>query len=135
MRVQLVNGQRRDPVPLGWLARIARRAVRRLRLRQPGVMAVTFVDSRAMRRVNRRFLGHRGLTDVVCFRYGGREPVLGEILVSPAFARAYAKQHRLSYRQELARYVVHGLLHWKGDDDRTPLQRGRMRKMEDRLLA
>lgn len=87
-----------------------------------------------MQRVNRQFLRHRGLSDVVCFRYG-REPVLGEILVSPAFARAYAKAHRLSYRQELARYVVHGLLHWKGYDDRTPRQRGRMRKMEDKLLA
>jgi len=132
--VQLVNCQRREPVPLGWLARIARRAVRRLCLRQRGVVAVAFVDSRAMRRVNRRFLRHRGLTDVVCFRYG-REPVLGEILVSPAFARAYAKAHRLSYRRELARYVIHGLLHWKGHDDRTPGQRDRMRKMEDELLA
>jgi len=97
-------------------------------------MVITCIDSRAMRQVNRRFLRHRGLTDVVCFRYSG-EPVSGEILIAPAFARAYAKRRGLSYRQELARYVIHGLLHWKGYDDKTPAQRRRMRMMEDKLLA
>ena len=63
------------------------------------------------------------------------QTIVGEILVAPAFARRYAKQHRLSYTDELARYVVHGLLHWVGYDDRTVNERRRMRRMEDQLLA
>ena len=134
MTLRLADRQTRDPVPLGWLARLARRAAKRLGIRRRGIVAVTFLNSRAMRRVNAQFLRHRGLTDVVCFRYD-REPIVGEILVSPACARRYAAAHGLSYRQELARYVIHGLLHWKGHKDETAAQRQTMRMMEDKLLA
>ncbi|MBI3088100.1 MAG: rRNA maturation RNase YbeY [Candidatus Omnitrophica bacterium] len=134
MSIQLVNRQTGQPVPLRRLARVAARAVRRLRLRVRGTLAVTFVDDRTMQRINRRFLRHRGLTDVVSFRYDG-EPIAGEILVAPAAARRYARAHGLTYADELARYVVHGLLHWAGHDDRTAAQQRRMRKLEDRLLT
>jgi probable rRNA maturation factor len=92
------------------------------------------VDAPTMRALNRRFLRHHGLTDVLSFRYD-EEPVVGEILVSPAFARRYADDHGVPYRQELARYVIHGLLHWAGHDDQTPSQRKRMRALEDALLG
>ena len=95
---------------------------------------MAFVDSRLMRRLNREFAGHRGLTDVLSFRYEG-EPIIGEVVVSPAFARQYATAHGLAYRKELARYALHGLLHWLGHQDRTKTQRDRMRAMEDQLLA
>ncbi len=104
---------------------------------------MNFIDPQTMRRLNRRFTTRTGLTDVLSFRYapacpanrrGAGRQVVGEILVSPACARRYAKQHGLSYRQELARYVIHGLLHWMGHEDRTARQRQKMRAMEDRLL-
>ena len=110
--ITLANRQRRDPVPVVWLSRVARTAVRRL---------------------NARFTGHRGLTDVLSFRFDG-EPVIGEIIVAPAAARRYARAHDVSYREELARYVVHGLLHWTGEEDRTAAQQRRMRRLEDRVL-
>jgi probable rRNA maturation factor len=105
----------------------------RLKVRGRGVFVMAFVDSRLMRRLNREFAGHRGLTDVLSFRYEG-EPVIGEVVVSPAFARQYAAAHGLPYRQELARYALHGLLHWLGHEDRTAAQRNRMHAMEDALL-
>ena len=131
--ITVANHQRRDPVPLAWMARLARSAVRRLRIRARGTLSVAFVDAAQMRRLNARFTGHRGLTDVLSFRFDG-EPIVGEILVAPAAARVYAKAHGLSYRDELARYVVHGLLHWTGEEDRTLAQQRRMRRLEDRLL-
>ena len=74
------------------------------------------------------------MTDVLAFRYDG-EPIVGEVLVAPAVALTYARQHRLAYAEELARYVVHGLLHWAGYEDRTMKQQRWMRAQEDRLLA
>lgn len=148
----MVNHQRRDPVPLAYLRRLAACVMRRLRIKEEGRLAVSFISRDAMRTANRRFLQHHGLTDVLSFRYrqasGHRtqdtglqlaacslQPIVGEILVAPSFARLYAKQHGLSYRDELARYVVHGLLHWVGYDDRTAKERRRMRAIEDTLLA
>jgi len=87
-----------------------------------------------MRAANRKFLRHQGLTDVLSFRYPN-EAVAGEILIAPAAARQYAKRHGIPYRQELARYVLHGLLHWLGHEDRTSRQQRRMRALEDKLLA
>lgn len=131
--IRLADRQRHDPVPLAWLSRLARGALRRLGVRARGTFSVVFVDAVQMRRLNARFTGHRGLTDVLSFRYP-EELVVGEIIIAPAAARRYAKAHGVPYREELARYVVHGLLHWVGHDDQTVTQQLKMRKLEDTLL-
>ena len=134
MTIRMVNAQRTVPVPTARLERLARRAARRLRIRGAGMIAVTFIDGRRMRRLNRRFCRHDRVTDVITFRYNG-EPTAGEILIAPGEARRYARRHGLPYVQELSRYVVHGLLHWTGRDDRTAAQQRTMRRMEDALMA
>ena len=144
--VRLINAQRTLPVNTARLTRVARCALRRLQIRSQGEIAITLIDSRRMRGLNKRFLRHDRPTDVLSFRYegepaglprlwAGRRQVIGEILIAPAAAQAYAKRHRLSYAEELSRYVVHGLLHWVGYEDRTAVQRRRMRAREDRLLG
>ena len=134
MMVALTNAQRECPVNTALMARVARSAVRTLRIRAPGTLAVTFIGAARMRALNKRFLRHDRPTDVLSFRYDG-EPVVGEILIAPRAARAYAKRHGIGYATELARYVVHGLLHWLGDEDRTAAQQQQMRAREDRLLS
>jgi len=130
------------------MARLARRALRRLHVRSQGALEITFIDARRMRVLNKRFMRHDYTTDVLSFRYDARNGrptphrmsgrgghVVGEILIAPAQARSYAKTHRIPYEQELSRYVVHGVLHWTGREDRTAKQRRTMRALEDRLLA
>lgn len=134
MNVSVMNAQREERVETARMARLARAAVKRLGITGRGTLAVTFVDARRMRTLNKRFLGHDRATDVLSFRYDG-EPVVGEILVAPGQARAYAKQHGLPYQQELSRYVVHGILHWLGHEDKTTVQRQDMRRQEDRVLT
>lgn len=133
--VRLANCQRRDSVPVAWLRRCAQRAVRRLRIRAKGQILICLIAAPAMRRLHARFTGDGTLTDVLSFRYPDEQSVIGEILVAPAAARRYATAHGITYRRELARYVVHGLLHWVGHDDRTVAQQQTMRRMEDRLVA
>lgn len=135
MRIVMTNAQRRLPVPVPALTRFARRSARRLGIRVGGTIAITFIDAARMRRLNRQFLRHDRPTDVLSFRYEEGEPVVGEILIAPAAARAYAAEHGLPYREELARYVAHGLLHWLGHDDRTRAQQQTMRRLENQLLA
>ena len=108
--------------------------MRKLRITQPGEFVITFLDSHTMRTLNRRLTGRHRLTDVLSFRYAD-EPVIGEILIAPEAARRYATQHGLAYREELARYVLHGLLHWLGHDDRTLAQQRTIRALEDQLLT
>ena len=135
MTVALTNAQRGVPVDVPRLTRLARLAVRALRIRTPGRLEITLVDPQQMRRLNRRFLRHDRLTDVLSFRYPEGQGTVGDILVAPSAARRYARANDLSYVKELSRYVLHGLLHWKGYDDTTPTQQRRMRALEDHLLA
>jgi probable rRNA maturation factor len=142
MVVAVVNAQRAIPVNMSRMAQVARWAIRRLHIRTPGTLTITFIGPQRMRRLNKRFLGHDWSTDVLSFRYDGVESrsggcagVVGDLLIAPSLARAYAKQHGTSFTQELSRYVVHGLLHWIGHDDRTAAQQRAMRAREDRLLA
>lgn len=132
--VVVINSQREAPVNVRKIRQLARRALRRLRVKTHGDIVVTFASTRHIRALNRRFVGRDRVTDVLSFRYEG-EPTAGDIVVAPLEARRYAKRHQLSYEQELGRYVVHGLLHWLGYDDRTQAQQRSMRAREDRLLA
>ena len=140
MHVTVTNAQRALPINTAEVKRLARRAIRTLRIRTPGTLAITFISDRRIRTLNNRFLRHDRTTDVLCFRYdpqmgNGNHAIVGEILIAPGQARAYAKRHGLSYTEELSRYVVHGLLHWRGYADRTKTQQRQMRAQEDRLLA
>ena len=134
MKVSITNAQREAPVNTTRMGRLARCAIRRLRIRTSGTIAITFIDKRHMRTLNKRFMHQDRATDVLSFRYDG-EPICGEILIAPHQAKTYATQQGIAYEQELSRYVVHGLLHWLGHEDRTLAQQRNMRAMEDRLLA
>ena len=131
--IRVTNAQREAPIDISRMRHVARCVIRRLRIRTSGTLAMTFIGSRRMQALNERFLRHDRPTDVLSFRYE-REPIIGEILIAPRQARSYARGRRIPYEQELARYVVHGLLHWLGQEDRTRAQRWKMRVMEDRLL-
>lgn len=141
MTIALANAQRGVPVDVPRLTRLARCAVRALRIRTLGRLEITFVAAQQMRRLNRRFLRQDRSTDVLSFRYLAASAasteislIVGDIVIAPREAHAYAKRHRLPYAEELSRYVIHGLLHWLGHEDRTSSEQRKMRMMENRLL-
>ena len=58
----------------------------------------------------------------------------GEIFLCLDDAVAQAGQFDTAWQSELARYLLHGLLHLHGFDDRTPAARRKMKREENRLL-
>jgi probable rRNA maturation factor len=100
-------------------------------------LGVYFIHAAEMARLNEEFLGHAGSTDVITFDYregGGQDAWRGEIFVSVDDAVASAPRFRATWQLELARYVVHGMLHLRGYDDRRPAARREMKKEENRVL-
>jgi len=105
--------------------------------RRGGQLGVYFIHAAEMARLNEEFLGHAGSTDVITFDYregGGQDAWRGEIFVSVDDAVASAPRFRATWQLELARYVVHGMLHLRGYDDRRPAARREMKKEENRVL-
>jgi probable rRNA maturation factor len=75
-------------------------------------LSVVLVSNPQIRRLNRLFLGRNRVTDVMAFPISNR--LLGEIYVSRDQTRTQARRYKVSYREELLRLVLHGLLHLLG---------------------
>ena len=127
----------RVPLARARVAELVRGVLRAEKVRD-AMISVAFLDDRAMARLNREHLGHRGSTDVISFGMsapGG--PVIGDVYVAPAVVRANARANRRPVREELARVVVHGTLHVLGHDHPEGEERlaSPMWERQERLLA
>jgi len=81
--------------------------------------------------IHARHLGDHGPTDVISFAIDGT----AELVVSTETARRCARERARAIDAEVALYVVHGLLHLCGYDDRNARARARMRAAERAVLA
>ena len=61
--------------------------------------------------------------------------MLGDVVISLDTARRRAREDRRPVRDELARYLAHGLLHLLGHDHLTEPQARRMARAEAKLLG
>lgn len=104
--------------------------------RKVGEIGYLFVDDEKILEVNREYLGHDYYTDVITFDYDEDETVSGDIVISLDTVRSNAlQQPNTSYRQELHRVVIHGVLHLCGINDKGPGEREVMEACENRALA
>jgi probable rRNA maturation factor len=120
--------QSRVPVPAARVRRLARQILGPRRS-----VSIAVVTDPAMRRINRRFLGHDYATDVVSFPLG--TDLFGELVISADTARREATVRGIPVEEELLRYVAHGLLHLLGYDDHAPSDRKRMWARQERELG
>jgi probable rRNA maturation factor len=104
------------------------------------MLSITFVGRAAMSGMNRRYLRHRGATDVISFglgRTGKRGAVIGDIYICPEVARDNAKRQGIPIGEEVLRLVVHGILHVLGYEH--PVGKSRtespMWRRQERILA
>jgi len=121
------NFQRKIPISVPKIRTVLRRACRKLRSKIPG-LSVAFVGERRMRRLNKEYIGHDHMTDVITFGYG-------EIVICPAVASRNAKRYGNTLEDEITLCVVHGILHLCGYDDRSPQDVKRMRRKETEILG
>jgi probable rRNA maturation factor len=135
----VVNRQRRVPVALDPLKQFAERARRELRFADDAV-TVCLVSDAAIARLNHRYRGKRGPTDVLSFPSGGGKSsgaarvalrYAGDIAISPSAARRNARRLDRTLPAELRVLILHGMLHLAGYDHET--DRGEMDRIERRL--
>ncbi|MBN8247725.1 MAG: rRNA maturation RNase YbeY, partial [Verrucomicrobia bacterium] len=99
-------------------------------------LAIHFISARRSALLNGRHLNHEGPTDILTFDLGSTERHLrGELYICVAEAVRQAPLFGAPWREELLRYVLHGLLHLQGHDDQDPVRRRAMKRVENRLVA
>ena len=99
-----------------------------------GKLLVVLTDDETIRSLNKRFLAKDCATDVLSFIYGD-DDVFGETIISLDRAKAQAEEYRVTFREELGRLVIHGILHLLGHTDGSTAERERMRGKEEIYLS
>ena len=134
--IEVVNRQRGHTLDSALWQAFASRALSCIGVRQAGV-TVAFVSDRTMRALNRRWRGRRGTTDVLSFPAGQDEfeklagETVGDVVVSVEQAARQATEHGLTFDEEVAQLILHGLLHLCGYDHER--DDGEMNALELRL--
>jgi rRNA maturation RNase YbeY len=97
-------------------------------------LSCIFCSDERLREINVEFLQHDYYTDIITFPYDD-DAVHGDLFISTERVADNATQLGVSFRQELCRVLVHGVLHLCGYGDKTPEEAARMREKENEYLA
>jgi probable rRNA maturation factor len=138
MTLAIYDHQTSGELDVDWLESVARRALP-LCSGNPGKGAalllgdleeieVSLLDDAAIAEVNERFLSHTGPTDVITFDHG-------EILIGVGVARENAAAFGKTLKEEVALYIVHGLLHLNGWEDKCRDEAAEMATLQETILA
>lgn len=129
-RVAVFNAHGKFRVPRRAARGYVLRVLQKARLRTVEIRVV-FINSRACRKINREFLGHDEVTDVISFPLEEKPNLEGEIYVNLDRARRQAREFGVSIASEVARLVIHGALHLVGYDDTKGEEALAMKKEEN----
>jgi probable rRNA maturation factor len=116
------------------------RAVLAAEARTAGDVTIVLTNDDTVRRLNRQWRGIDRATDVLSFDYDGTPTgrrgrrVDGDLVISIDRVRDQARRYQVTRGEELARLVVHGILHLAGRDHQKPAERQVMRAQENSVL-
>lgn len=137
-KISVRNLQRKIRVKVVDLEKFAERALKlclalpprqkRTELQKLPEVSVLIVSDRKIAAMHRQFMNQSGATDVITFQHG-------EIFISAEMARRNATRFASSLERELRLYIVHGLLHLHGFDDRTRAGARKMESAQRQILA
>ena len=113
--------------------------------RKAGDISFIFCSDKFLLALNKKFLRHDTLTDVITFPYaspltplqrrGEKGALSAEIFISIKRVKANAKKFEVLFENELRRVMIHGVLHLCGYKDKTAAEKKEMRKREDYYLG
>jgi probable rRNA maturation factor len=129
--IEVVNRQRSTRIQTTAWEAFAARAIEAIG-KSGSSATIAFVSDKIIRELNRQFRGVDKATDVLSFRADeADETYLGDIAISVDTAGRQARENGLTFDEEVAQLVLHGLLHLSGFDHAT--DNGEMDRLELRL--
>jgi probable rRNA maturation factor len=130
-KISIATPQEHVPIDRGRIREVARAVLEGQDIADYEI-SLAFVDNATIHRLNQRYLNHDEPTDVLSFPLS--EPnaarLAGELVLGVEVARDQAAARGHDVQAELALYVIHGLLHLCGFDDKTEGAASRMRERE-----
>src|SRR5437879_11677107 len=85
--------------------------------------------------LNKEYLNHRTLTDIITFDNSEGGSISAELYISIERVYENASNYHSEIMDELHRVMIHGVLHLCGYKDKKPSEKTLMRKKEDAYLS
>ncbi len=102
---------------------------------------LTFVTNASIQKLNRKFRKKNKATDVLSFPLHDKKVArkgnvfLGDVVISLTITRQQAKEHEVTFEEELHFLIIHGVLHLLGyDHEKTEMEAKQMQRLEKKIL-
>ena len=135
-KVSIASPQEVVPLDRGRLREVARAVLAGESIGDYEI-SLAFVDNPTSQRLNKQYLNHDEPTDVLSFPLSdaGAKKLAGELVIGAEVALEQARSLGHDVHAELCLYIIHGILHLCGYDDKTPKDARAMRERERHYLA
>ena len=101
---------------------------------QMGEIHISLMSDEGLLEINKKHLNHDDYTDVITFDYSTQNTIHCDIAISTDRVSENAHNEGVSIENELARVMIHGILHCVGFNDQTEDDKRIMRSKENELL-
>ncbi len=99
-----------------------------------GEISYIFCNNEYLHQINKEFLNHDTLTDIISFDYSVGDELNGDIFISIEMVKDNALEYSVTFNEELLRVLSHGILHYCGYKDKTPSDALKMRSKEEEKI-
>lgn len=99
-----------------------------------GEINYIFCNDSYLHKINIEFLNHDTYTDIISFDYCLGKEIHGDIYISVERVKDNAINFGVNFNNELARVMVHGILHYCGYKDKTDEEKKLMRLKEEQYM-
>jgi probable rRNA maturation factor len=145
MEIALENLQKKAALNPPQILKVAKTILRHEGV-QKASLSIVFVTRQRIKALNKKFLHRDHSTDVLAFdlrdgAFLGRKEkrklkvITGDIIISTDAAWKNSRIYGTALSQELALYIIHGILHLLGFDDHRSGDIKKMRKKEQEILS
>ncbi|HJU81753.1 MAG TPA: rRNA maturation RNase YbeY [Acidimicrobiia bacterium] len=147
MRIEVEDQHGRSDIEPDSLRRWAEQALLAEGYPTNSELSITIVSDREMARLNADALGNKAPTDVLSFPLEETQPglpppflidgpprLLGDIVIAPDYIRRQAQDLDVSFQDEVALMITHGVLHLIGYDHQSDSEAEAMEHRERIIL-
>lgn len=99
-----------------------------------GELSYIFCNDEYLLEINKQYLDHDTLTDIISFDYSEGDLISGDIFISIERVQDNANDFNTSFIDELKRVMIHGVLHYCGYKDKSTQDEILMRSKEDEKI-
>lgn len=99
-----------------------------------GDITFVFCSDSYLLEMNKKYLKHDTLTDIITFDYSENGVISGDVCISIDRVKENAEKYEGNFEKELSRVMVHGVLHLLGYKDKNKKDKSIMTGKEDLYL-